>query len=584
MRRWLLAGGLALTALAAHGARGADDGEPPRAEPLIAESVSTSRWVFLGPDGTLLYARDHWGNRVPDYSYAGYRRGGVRLPVVPVRKVVEPDGDGEDDTARLQAAIDELSRLPRGEDGFRGSLLLKAGTYDIKGSLKIQASGVVLRGEGQTADEGTVLRATFQSEKKAYWTRQGWNHKFVIIGKKIDRREDRDSRREITTDYLPINSRTFEVESADGYAVGDKVLVRRRQNQRWCTTIMGHPLFKDAPDGEGKIVHDWGKRTAKPTTREAVCATITAIDGNTVTIDRPIYNVIAKAYGGGYLARYAESDVVKQVGLENLRLESVFEPDETGRDPQTHSPCAVSVLGGRDLWFRDVTCLYFLGTGFMVRSDRTTIQDCRVLMADPKYYEGLGYVARYGFNVAGAEVLVQRCYANYMRHSFNTGYGSSGPRVYLDCLSEGDLGGPGPHFGWVVGDLFDNVRVAGAELQNSTRGGTQWRGANSTFWNCGAVAIVVMQPPPAVPPVAYNWAIGCYALPGDPSGHREFYRGKGVPLVGEGPRMGNGMFESWGERVWPRSLFEAQLADRLGPEAVRNIRERVDWRKVKARR
>jgi hypothetical protein len=542
--------------------------------------VNHSGWVRPGPDGALVYARDDWGNRVPDYSYAGYGRGGVKLPLVPVRLVVEPREGGGDDTARIQAAIDAVGRMPPDENGFRGALLVKAGRYDVASSLRIDTSGVVLRGEGQGREGGTVLRATFRSEEKAHWTRQGWNHKFITIGRAVKRTEDKASVREITSEYLPINSTTFEVESAEGYTVGDRVLVRRRQNERWCTVIMGRPLFKDAPDGEGKVVHDWGKRTARPSTRESVYCTVTAVDGNTVTVDRPIYNVIARVYGGGYMAKYSEEGVVENVAIEDMRLESVFEPDDTGRDPQTHSPCAVSILGGRDMWFRDVVCLHFLGTGFMVRSDRTTIQDCRVLMADPKYYEGLGYVARYGFNVAGGEVLVQRCYANYSRHSFNTGYGSSGPCVYLDCLSEGDVGGPGPHFGWVVGDLFDNVRVAGAELQNSTRGGTQWRGANSTFWNCGAVAVVCMHPPPAVPPVTYNWAIGCYALPGDPAGHREFYRGKGCPLIGEGPRIGNGMFESWGVRASMRSLFEAQLAERMSLEALRNIRERVDWEKV----
>jgi len=584
MRRTCLIWGIVLATFLSTGDSKADPQRSPDAAPLISENVHHSRWVLPGLDGKLVYAQDNWGNRVPDYSYAGYQRGGVRLPIVPVSSTIEPDTDGQDDTARIQAAIDKLSQAPMGEDGFRGALLFKGGEYNIAGSLKIDASGVVLRGEGQTKDNGTVLRATFKSEKKAYWTRNGWNHKFIEIGRKIERREVEESMREITTDYLPINSMSFEVESTDGYAVDDRVVIARRQNWLWCTLIKGQPLFTNAPDGEGKSVYDEANRAAKPTTREKVYASVTAINGNTIAIDRPIYNVIARAYGGGYIAKYTEENVVENVALENMRLISVFEPDETGRDPQTHSPCAVTVTGGRNMWFRDLACLYFLGAGFIVQSDRTTIQDCRVLMADPKYYEGLGYVARYGFNVNSAEILIQRCYANYSRHSFNTGYGSSGPRVYLDCLSEGDQGGPGPHFGWVVGDLFDNVRVGGAELQNSTRGGTQRRGANSTFWNCGAVAIVCMQPPPAVPPIAYNWAIGCYALPGDPSGHREFYRGKGCALIGQGPKMGNGMFESWGERISLRSLYEAQLFERLGLDALRDLRARVDWSNVNKQR
>ncbi len=555
-------------------------GEAPLAAEQIQKNINLSQWARPGAGGELVYARDRWGNRIPDYSYAGYMRGEAPIPMVPVKITVADDADDADDTARIQRAIDKLSKMPLSDDGFRGALLLEAGEYEIAKSLTINASGVVLRGRGQFPDGGTILRATFRGDKKARWTRQGWNHKFITMGRRIDRSEISDTRREITSRYMPINSTTLQVESTDGYEVGDEILVARRQNQRWCTRVMGHPKFAPALDGEGKVPHDWGGRIARPATREKVYCKITAIEGDTITVDRPVYNPIAKVYGGGYIAKYTESDVISNVGMENMTLVSVFEPDEHGKDPQTHSPCAVSVAGGRNMWFRDVSTKYFLGTGFMVRSDRTTIKDCRVIMADPKYYQGLGYVARYAFNVSGAEVLIHRCYANYSRHSFNTGYGSGGPRVYLDCLSEGDVGGPGPHFGWVVGDLFDNVRVTGAELQNSTRGGTQWRGANSTFWNCGAVAIVVMQPPPAKPPITYNWAIGCYALEGDHEKHRQFYRGKGVPLIGEGPKIGNGMFESFGRRVWPRSLFEAQLEDRLGIEAVELLRRQINWDKA----
>ncbi|MGV7801805.1 hypothetical protein PJN14_29965, partial [Mycobacterium kansasii] len=67
----------------------------------------------------------------------------MKLPDVQARIAVQPTGG--DDTAMLQAAIDEVSRMPRDADGFRGAVLLKKGTYLVGGSLNIQASGVVLR-------------------------------------------------------------------------------------------------------------------------------------------------------------------------------------------------------------------------------------------------------------------------------------------------------------------------------------------------------------------------------------------------------------------------------------------------------
>jgi hypothetical protein len=99
-------------------------------------------------------------NTVPDFSFAGYRGGGVPLPNVPVAETVAPvSGDAR---AVIQSALDRVSLLPVSANGFRGAVLLKAGRYEVNGSLFIKASGVVLRGEGQNTPEkgGTELVAT----------------------------------------------------------------------------------------------------------------------------------------------------------------------------------------------------------------------------------------------------------------------------------------------------------------------------------------------------------------------------------------------------------------------------------------
>src|SRR5690606_24640145 len=101
------------------------------------EDEGTIRQIaFLGPDGRLEYAPDYLGNRIPDYSHAGYRGGGVPIPDVPVVRVLEPVPG--DNTARIQAAINELAAMPLDENGFRGAILLKRGTYEIAGTLHIQ--------------------------------------------------------------------------------------------------------------------------------------------------------------------------------------------------------------------------------------------------------------------------------------------------------------------------------------------------------------------------------------------------------------------------------------------------------------
>src|SRR5256885_7051688 len=58
----------------------------------------TSSWVSFGDDHRLHYQQDVNGNRIMDFSSAGYKGGGVALPTgVPVRATVSPSGG--DDTA-----------------------------------------------------------------------------------------------------------------------------------------------------------------------------------------------------------------------------------------------------------------------------------------------------------------------------------------------------------------------------------------------------------------------------------------------------------------------------------------------------
>ncbi len=82
------------------------------AAPISAEPPATthSQWVYPDHSGKLVYQQLKTGDRISDFSYAGYGGGGVALPIFPVKKTVAPSG--EDDTASIQAAIDEVSNLP----------------------------------------------------------------------------------------------------------------------------------------------------------------------------------------------------------------------------------------------------------------------------------------------------------------------------------------------------------------------------------------------------------------------------------------------------------------------------------------
>src|SRR5215213_5885931 len=90
-----------------------------------------------------------------DFSHAGYRGGGVALPVVPVQESIAPSG-GADDAPAIQAALDAVAARPL-MGGFRGAILLKPGSYNLGATLNIKASGIVLRGSG-SAVGGTEVK------------------------------------------------------------------------------------------------------------------------------------------------------------------------------------------------------------------------------------------------------------------------------------------------------------------------------------------------------------------------------------------------------------------------------------------
>jgi hypothetical protein len=140
---------------------------------LIYFSNSVSGWgqdippttslVYPGTDGRLVYVADSLGSRIPDFSNAGYKGGGVAIPYVPVKVTVWPVPGNNSD--HVQAAIDRVSAMPIDASGFRGAVLLKMGTYLLEKPIYIKASGVVLRGEGMS-DVGTILIGRLPKESQ----------------------------------------------------------------------------------------------------------------------------------------------------------------------------------------------------------------------------------------------------------------------------------------------------------------------------------------------------------------------------------------------------------------------------------
>ncbi len=454
-------------------------------------------------------------NILPDFSFAGYERGGVPIPDVAVVRTVQP-GPG-DDLARIQQAIDETSALPLDGSGFRGAVLLSAGHYEIADSIVIQADGVVLRGVGQ-AQDGTVieLRGT------------GQNTAIRVQGAGSGLGEVSGSRRRVTTPYVAVGARTFQVESVSGLTVGDEVAVLRTPNQAWIDALRMAP-YGWTPESYA-IAHE---------------RRIAALDGHRVTVDIPLVDAMEDGFGGGALFKTQVEGRLRHCGVEDLRLESTW-ADETDED---HGWTAVRLSRVTNSWVRRVTVRYFGYSAVLIEngSNFNTVEETAML--DPKSKITGG--RRYPFHVAGGMGnLFQRCYARGGRHNFVSGSRVTGPNVWLDCAADENHADDGPHHRWATGLLFDNVSSSELHVQNRKDAGSGhgWAGAQVLFWNVDQSEIICDAPTGAM-----NYVVG----------------GVGARTQGSwAPEEPFGIWESLGTTVQPRSLYLQQLQDRLGPEAV----------------
>src|SRR5262249_3402477 len=98
-----------------------------------------SSWVYYGADGTLQYNTTAAGDKILDFSSAGYMQGKQNIPLAPVVLTLNPTGTSADDTARIQAAINQVSAMPL-VNGLRGAILFTAGQYNISGEIDINSS------------------------------------------------------------------------------------------------------------------------------------------------------------------------------------------------------------------------------------------------------------------------------------------------------------------------------------------------------------------------------------------------------------------------------------------------------------
>ena len=483
--------------------------------PVLAQKkkvIEPPKPIFKGKDGIMNYTPDEKGNRIPDFSYCGYRAGDQAIPTAAI-KVVVPVKTG-DATSRIQAALNYVSALPLGKDGLRGAVLLDKGTYEVSGTLKINTSGVVLRGSG-AGKGGTILFA------------KGLDRMGVIrISGKAN--QVKAAEVQIKDIYVPVNAVKLTVANASAFKVGDQVTIHRPSTAKWITDL-GTDHF-----GGGVTALGW-----KAGQREIYWnRKITQVNGAVLTLDAPLTTALDTTYGGATLQKYTWEGRIVQTGVEHMNISSDY--DAKNPKDEYHRWTGISLENVQDAWVRQVVFEHFAGSVVNVQesASRITVEDCKSLSPVSE----IGGERRYTFFTAGQQTLFQRLYSEYGYHDFAVGFCAPGPNAFVQCQAYLPYSFSGAIDSWASGVLFDIVNIDGQALRFSNRGqdgqGAGWSAANSVFWQCTAAIMESDRPP-----TAQNWAFGSWA---------QF--------------AGEGYWDMSNEQIQPRSLYYAQLKDRLGDQ------------------
>lgn len=524
-------------------------------------------------------------NILPDFSYAGYMRGGVAIPNAPAftgpktlpayTLPLMPRGSGLNDSEQIQHALDDARASVAGT-GNSVAVVLGAGTFYLDTALYVRG-GVVLRGQGQGIDGTTLV------------SRKNGAHSLVRIQPETQDNypeEIAGTKATISTPFVPVGTREVTVGLTAActltpcFAAGQDVVLVRVANQAWIDDKGMGPI--DPSDEKDK---GWrpGDFTVSHPRRLTNAVDLGGGFSWRLTFDIPIVDPHAMVYGGGYVARIAAAVFAEGSGVENLRLDAMYFDTSAAEDENDW--VGVYFSRARNSWARGVTVEKFgMSAAKLVNwSSFNTIEEvAHVDIRSPidpgptgAYRDFPEAKHRYSFYVgSGIGNLFQRCVSVGSRHSFVTGTRVTGPNVWLDCLSLDAFADDGPHLRWATGLLFDNIRsepsllalsrepelatlparewITGLHVQN--RGGAPkaqgWAGAQVMFWNSEGTLIA------DAPPGAMNWVVGGIASKND---------GNQVPSEAFG------IWRAYSGQVSPRSLYLRQLEDRLGSSAVANV-------------
>ncbi|MBD0823773.1 DUF6298 domain-containing protein [Aestuariibaculum marinum] len=467
--------------------------------------------IIKDKNGKVQHVADSLGNQIPDFSYAGYMASEKAIPTVDA-KIFVPN-QTEDATKRIQAAIDYVSQLKPDANGFRGAVLLDKGTFKVNGTLYLKTSGVVLRGSGNEDNETVLLGTGLKREALV-----------SILGE--DNRTYGDTLAFETT-YTPLGAQKIQLENTSKLKASDEIVIRQPLTDKWIKTL-GMDFFGAETGWIGWKTRDWDitwNRVVKD------------INGSEVTLNAPLTMTLDDNYGKPEVTKYSWTGRIENVGVENINMQSTF--NAANKKDEEHRWFGISLANVKNTWVRQVNFKHFAGGAVTIlkTAQQITVEDC--IVTEP--VSEIAAFRRHTFYTEGQQTLFQRCYSEYGYNDFAVGgFGTTGPNAFVQCHSYLPYSNSGAIGSWATGILFDVSYVDGEginyENREQTGRGAGWTAANSVFWETSASKILNYSPP-----TAQNWAFGTWG----------------------GIMGGNGHWKDVNNHITPRSLFYAQLENRL---------------------
>jgi len=404
-------------------------------------------------------------SRLPDFSFAGYHRGEAPLPKSDITHNVRDfgaKGDGQtDDSDAFLKAIAEMRE---------GVLFVPAGRYVVTKILLIDKPRLVIRGEDPTTTTLYFPKTLNEIKPNQGETTSGkptsnysWSGGFIWLQGDFNR-----NKVAAITAPAKRGTNTITLDNTSKVAIGEELELRMDDEES--NSLANHLYSGDPRISMDKIL---GR------TRATMLSKITKIDGNAITLDRPLRWDIELRWKPTISSL---SPTLTESGMENLRFEFPNTPYEGHFTELGYNAFALSNTA--HCWVRNVH-VHNADSGGFVSGVFNTI-DGMVCTSERKVDKSRKSTGHHGVTLGGTDNLMtnfdfQTPFIHDLTVSNSAGnVFSNGRGVDLSL----DHHRRAPH-----DNLFTNVDVGKGTRIWMCGGGADLGahcGARGTFWNVRA--------------------------------------------------------------------------------------------------